>query len=233
MKQKLKIIFCVLMISVLFFANCISAYAYTGGPTDLDKAVSIVSSYYDISKFSVFVLSADKSGNTVLVCLPGSITLSSDNYLPNSIGFSGSVYNDPGSATNWLPADTFLFDSTNMYSKPTLYHAATNDFTSIPYPNGKYSNGNTFSVIESSHNIYNTETSELVFHQGTSVSPNPTPPTPSGSNILLPMFNSNSGMLNGVLQEIVKLLPILLPVLITFLAIRKGLKFCLLTLRSS
>lgn len=233
MKSKLKIFFSVLMIAVVCFANCISAYAYTGGPTELKKAVSIVSSYYDISKFSVFVLSADKSGNTVLVCLPGSISLSSDNYLPNSIGFSGSVYNDPGSSTNWLPADTFLFDSLNMYSKPTLYHADTSDFISIPYPNGKYSNGNTFSVIESSHNIYNTETSELVFHQGTSVSPNPTTPTPSGSNTLSTMFNSNSAMLNGVLQEIVTLLPILLPVLVTFIAIRKGIRFCLQTLRSS
>ena len=233
MKSKLKIFFSVLMIAVICFANCISAYAYTGGPTELNKALSIVSSYYDISKFSVFVLSADKSGNTVLVCLPGGISLSSDNYLPNSIGFTGSVYNDPGSSTNWLPADTFLFDSSNMYSKPTQYHTATNDFTSIPYPNGKYSNGNTFSVIESSHNIYNTDSSELVFRQGTSVSPNPTPPTQSGSNTLSTMFNSNSAMLNGVLQEIVTLLPILLPVLVTFIAIRKGIRFCLQTLRSS
>lgn len=233
MKQKLKIIFCVLMISVLFFANCISAYAYTGGPTDLDKAVSIVSSYYDISNYSVFVLSADKSGNTVLVCLPGSITLSSDTYLPNSVAFTGNVYMDPNSGTNWLPSGCFLFDSANCYSKPKSYSKAVNDFTYCPYPNGWYSNGNTFSVVESSHNIYNAVTNELVFQQGTSVSPNPTPPIQSGSNILLPMFNSNSGMLNGVLQEIVKLLPILLPVLITFLAIRKGLKFCLQTLRSS
>lgn len=233
MKQKIKFIFCVLMISVLFFANCISAYASTGGPTNLDKALSIVRSYYDISNFSVFVLSADKSGNTVLVCLSGDTILSSDNYLPNSIGFTGSVYMHPGSDTNWLSADTFLFDSSNMYSKPTLYHTSAYDFTSIPYPNGKYSNGNTFSVIESNHNIYNVDTNELVFQLGTSASPNPTPPSQSGSSTLSPTFNSNSAMLNGVLQEIVILLPILLPVLVILIAIRKGLKFCLQTLRSS
>lgn len=233
MKSKLKIFFSVLMISVVCFANCISAYAYTGGPTELKKAVSIVSSYYDISKYSVRVLSADKSGNTVLVCLPGSITLSSDDYLPNSIGHIGEIYFDPGSGTHWLPAETFLFDSSNMYSKPTLYHTDTHDFVCVRYPNGKYSNGNTFSVIDSSHNIYNTDTSELVFRQGTSVSPNPTTPTPSGSNTLSTMFNSNSAMLNGVLQEIVTLLPILLPVLVTLIAIRKGIRFCLQTLRSS
>lgn len=233
MKKKLKIIFCVLMISVLFFANCISAYAYTSGPTDLDKALSIVRSYYDISNFSVFVLSADKSGNTVLVCLPGGITLSSDSYLPNSVGFSGNVYLDPHSGTNWLPSDTFLFDSSNMYSKPTEFKKVVNDFTYCPYPNGWYSNGNTFSVIASNYNIYNTDSNELVFQQGTSSSPSPTPPSQSGSSTLLPTFNSNSEMLNGVLQEIVALLPILLPVLITLLAIRKGLKFCLQTLRSS
>lgn len=232
MKQKLKIIFCVLMISVLFFANCISAYAYTGGPTDLDKAVSIVSSYYDISKYSVFVLSADKSGNTVLVCLPGSITLSSDNYLSNSIGYQGSNYYNPKHAQNWMSSDTFLFDSSNMYSKPTEYYDS-DPYVSVRFPNGRYSNGNTFSVVESSHNIYNADTNELVFQQGTLVSPNPTPPTQSGSNILSPMFNSNSGMLNGVLQEIVTLLPILLPVLVTLIAIRKGIRFCLQTLRSS
>lgn len=233
MKNKLKIIFSVLMIAVVCFANCISAYAYTGGPTELNKAISIVSSYYDISKYSVFVLSADKSGNTVLVCLPGNITLSSDNYLSNSIGYQGSRYYNPSHAQNWLPSDTFLFDSSNMYSKPTEYLVKRSDYVSCPYPNGKYSNGNTFSVIESSHNIYNTDTSELVFQQGTSVSPNPTYPTPSGSNTLSTMFNSNSAMLNGVLQEIVTLLPILLPVLVTFIAIRKGIRFCLQTLRSS
>lgn len=233
MKHKLKILFCVLMISVLFFANCISAYAYTGGPTDLDKAVSIVSSYYDISDYSVFVLSADKSGNTVLVCLRDGLILSSDSYLSNSVGFTGNVFNDPGSSTNWMSSDTFLFDSSNCYSKPSEFKKVVNDFTYCPYPNGWYSNGNTFSVVESSHNIYNVDTNELVFQQGTSVSPNPTPPTQSGSNTLSTMFNSNSGMLNGVLQEIVKLLPILLPVLITFLAIRKGLKFCLQALKSS
>lgn len=233
MKSKLKIFFIFLMIAVVCFANCISAYAYTGGPTDLNKAVSIVSSYYDISNYSVFVLSADKSGNTVLVCLHGDITLSSDSYLPNSVSFTGNKYNDPGSETDWMSSGCFLFDSANCYSKPKDYSKSVNEFTYCPYPNGWYSNGNTFSVVESSHNIYNADTNELVFQQGTSVSPNPTPPTQSGSNILLPMFNSNSGMLNGVLQEIVKLLPILLPVLITFLAIRKGLKFCLQTLRSS
>ena len=221
------------MISVFFFANCISAYASTGGPSNLDKAISIVSSYYDISNYSVFVLSADNSGNTVLVCLPGNITLSSDSYLPNSIGYKGSVYYNPKHAQNWMPSDTFLFDSSNMYSKPTEYLIKKGDYVSCHYPNGGYSNGNTFSVIESSYNIYNVDTNDLVFQQGTSSSPNPTPPSQSGSNTLSPMFNSNSAMLNGVLQEIVALLPILLPVLITLLAIRKGLKFCLQTLRSS
>lgn len=43
----------------------------------------------------------------------------------------------------------------------------------------------------------------------------------------------SSIQLTGILDEVIALLPILFPVLITFLAIRKGIAFCLATLRTA
>ncbi len=40
-------------------------------------------------------------------------------------------------------------------------------------------------------------------------------------------------MCQGVLQEIVDLLPVLIPVAITFIAVRKGISFLLGTLKSA
>lgn len=215
------------MISVLFFANCISAYALTGYPPSIDKAASIVQSYYkdELAGYvPVFYYTTDSNGPALLF-LPD--TYSSDTISVASYGGDGNSIDFCVEHKNLY---VFTFDKTNCYLKPTMWKDS-NYWMTVPYGLTKDNISNR--ILQSYKTILAVDGTTVLFQQGTLVSPNPTLPTPSGSNTLSTMFNSNSGMLNGVLQEIVKLLPILLPVLVTFIAIRKGLKFCLQTLRSS
>jgi len=79
-------------------------------------------------------------------------------------------------------------------------------------------------IYANSNPIYDSTKTNVVFQQ--------TPSDPAGTTPnLKPIITVN--LLSGILTEVTGILPILLPVLITFIAIRKGLKFTLATLRSA
>ena len=229
MKNKLKIFLCVVMILVFSFGTCATAYAYTGYPTSIDKAVSIVKSYYSdelAGSVPVFFYTTDNKGPALLF-LP-------DDYSADTIQVSKYGENfGLDFRVNDRNMYVFTFDKTNCYSKPFMW-SATNAWMTVPY--GINKNNASKRIIQSYKTILDVDGQTVLFQQGTKPSPNPnpeTPPSTPGSNTLSTMFNKNSAMLNGVLQEIIALLPLLLPVLITFLAIRKGIKFTLQILRSS
>lgn len=228
MKNKLKILLCAVMIFVFSFGTCATAYAYTGYPTDIDKANSIVNSYYkdELAGYvPVFFYTTDNNGPALLF-LP-------DDYSSDTIQVSKYGENfGLDFRVNDRNMYVFTFDKSNCYSKPTLWKAS-NVWMTVPY--GINKNNASKRIIQSYKTIIDVDGQTVLFQQGTIQSPNPTTPDSStpGSNTLSTMFNKNSAMLNGVLQEIIALLPLLLPVLITFLAIRKGIKFTLQTLRSS
>lgn len=246
MKNKLKIFLCVVMILVFSFGTCATAYAYTGYPKSLDKATSVVKSYYKDDDLNyIFGLFKNPDGKVVLITFGGnSFLFGNDKVLFSGYPFSpdckllfnGQYYDSLDMLHVYSYA--YEFDYDNFYSKPkkitNIDHLdiVRKDYLALPYLSN-------YSLIESNYNIYeHTDTGDdvLVFQKGTSQSPNPNPPTPpsaSDSNILSTIFNKNSEMLKGVLTEIVALLPLFLPVLISFLAIRKGIKFTLRTLRSS
>lgn len=228
MKNKLKIFLCVVMIALFSFGSCATAYAYTGYPTNIDKALTIVNSYYknELAGYvPVFFYTTDSNG-PALMFLP-------DNYSADTI--SVSTYGG-GNSIDFQIDDkymyVFTFDKSNCYSKPTVWKK-NNKWMSVPYGVTKDNISNR--IIQSYKTILAVDGTTVLFQQGTTQSPNPTNPdsTTHGSNTLSNILNKNSTMLSGVLQEIVTLLPILVPVLITFLAIRKGIRFTLQTLRSA
>lgn len=243
MKNKLKIFLCVVMIAVFSFGTCATAYASTGYPDDIDKATSVVNSYYDNSGLP-FAL-CKRSDNKVVL-----ITFSNHNFLfgdDNKVLFSGypfsensnflfngKYYNSIGALgiTVW----GYEFDYDNFYSKPKkieikdIYDISPKDYLASNLFRG-------YSLIDTNYNIYqhsDTGDDVLVFPKGETNSPTtPDKPTTSGSNILSSTLNTNLMKSSNPLQEILTLLPILVPVLISFLAIRKGIRFTLQTLRSS
>ena len=229
MKNKLKIFLCVVMILVFSFGTCATAYAYTGYPTSIDKALTTVKSYYkdELAGYvPVFFYTTDSKG-PALMFLP-------DSYSSDTI--SVSSYGDNGNSIDFRVNDknlyVFTFDKSNCYSKPSVWKAS-NVWMSVPYGLNKDNISNR--IIQSYKTILAVDGKTVLFQQGTTQSPNPTNPdsTTHGSNTLSNILNKNSTMLSGVLQEIVTLLPILVPVLVTFLAIRKGIRFTLQTLRSA
>lgn len=229
MKNKLKIFLCVVMIAVFCFGTCATAYASTGYPTSIDMATSVVKSYYkdELAGYvPVFFYTTDSKG-PALMFLP-------DNYSADTI--SVSSYGDNGNSIDFKVNDknlyVFTFDKSNCYSKPTVWKAS-NVWMSVPY--GLNKDNISKRIIQSYKTILAVDGKTVLFQQGTTQSPNRTNPdsTIQGSNILSNLLNKNSTMLKGVLNEIIALLPLLLPVLITFLAIRKGIRFTLQTLRSA
>lgn len=229
MKNKLKIFLCVVMIAVFCFGTCATAYASTGYPTSIDMATSVVKSYYkdELAGYvPVFFYTTDSKG-PALMFLP-------DSYSSDTI--SVSSYGDNGNSIDFKVNDknlyVFTFDKSNCYSKPTVWKAS-NVWMSVPY--GLNKDNISKRIIQSYKTILAVDGKTVLFQQGTTQSPNPTNPdsTIQGSNILSNLLNKNSTMLKGVLNEIIALLPLLLPVLITFLAIRKGIRFTLQTLRSA
>ncbi|WP_294797850.1 hypothetical protein [uncultured Eubacterium sp.] len=242
MKNKLKIFLCVVMIAVFSFGTCATAYAYTGYPDDIDKATSVVNSYYDNSGLP-FALCKRPDNKVVL------ITFSNNNFLfgddkvlfsgypfseNSNFLFNGKYYNAIGALgiTVW----GYEFDYDNFYSKPKkieikdIYDISPKDYLASNLFRG-------YSLIDTNYNIYqhsDTGDDVLVFPKGETNSPTtPDKPTTSGSNILSSTLNTNLMKSSNPLQEILTLLPILVPVLISFLAIRKGIRFTLQTLRSA
>ncbi|WP_448901599.1 hypothetical protein [Eubacterium sp.] len=243
MKEKLKILLCAVMIFVFSFGTCATAFAYTGYPDDINTATSVVKSYYDNPGLP-FALCKRPDNKVVLITFSNNYFLFGDD---NKVLFSGYPFSDKSdflfNGKYYSGADTlgitvwgYEFDYDNYYSKPKkieindIYSITRHDYLAWNLFRG-------YSLIESNYNIYqHTDTGDdvLVFPKGETNSPTlPDKPTTSGSNILSSTFNTNLMKSKNPLQEIIALLPLLLPVLISFLAIRKGIKFTLQTLRSS
>lgn len=231
MKNKFKIFLCVIMIFVFSFGTCATAYAATGYPKDIDQALGIVQSYYKdelAGSVPVFFYTTDDKGPALLF-LP-------DNYSADTISLSR--HGENGNFVFELDGRNmyiFTFDKLNCYSKPTK-EVFSNVWHHVPY--GVTINNASKRIISSYKTILDIDGTTVLFQQGTSQSPNPnpnpdTPPSISGSNILSPILNSDLMKSKNPLIEIIALLPLLISVLITFLAIRKGIKFTLQTLRSS
>lgn len=116
----------------------------------------------------------------------------------------------------------YKVSKSNPYDDWTKVYSG-NIFNSITIPN--------ISLVNSSTDIYNSS-GEVVFTKtplGQKPQGGTSPPTTPSSGSHL---NLSTSMLSNVLSELIAVLPILFPVLISFIAIRKGLSFILTTLKT-
>lgn len=163
-----------------------------------------------------------KSGDDYyILCCPSSVTFGSVNSI---------LYGKVNSDINYY---VYKFDSNNVYKKPVQSNMGY-----IQSKDGLKNIKSFNTIMYSTVNIYNvTDTNGVlslensVFTQaGTEKPANPGTPGQKPSSTLSSSITSK--ILSPVLTEVIAILPVLLPVFLTFLAIRKGIKFTLTMLRS-
>lgn len=163
-----------------------------------------------------------KSGDDYyILCCPSSVTLGSVNSI---------LYGKANSDINYY---VYKYDSNNVYKKPTQSNMG------YVQPQNGIKNLKSFStILYSTVNIYDVTNNEgtlslensVFFKAGTEKPANPETPGQKPNSTLSSSITSK--ILSPVLTEVVAILPVLLPVFLTFLAIRKGIKFTLTMLRS-
>lgn len=137
----------------------------------------------------------------------------------------GTVFECVRPSTNSFDFQKYTFPKLNSYDVTfdTVHcNAVVGRWFEFGYPtNFIYANQNVYGKWQAE----STDTSVIFFQQMNSI------PQGTSKRVLLNTTLS-SIQLTGILDEVIALLPILFPVLITFIAIRKGIAFTLTTLRS-
>lgn len=163
-----------------------------------------------------------KSGDDYyILCCPSSVTFGSVNSI---------LYGKVNSDINYY---VYKFDKNNVYKKPVQSNMGY-----IQSKDGLKNIKSFSSIMYSTVNIYDVSNNEgtlslensVFFKAGTEKPANPGTPEQKPSLGLSSSITSK--ILSPVLTEVIAILPVLLPVFLTFLAIRKGIKFTLTMLRS-
>lgn len=216
MKSKLKVVICVVMTCV-FILIPFSAFAYPDNPS--------AQTLYNIAKdtgkpiYEGYQIICEDNSNYYFWTVNNTNIKpsSSANSYPCNISMSG------GGAAVQVPTTVFTYPKSNFYdvSVSENMHGYYYDFEQ-----NKLSN--VTRILYSNKDVTYTSggTSTVFFSKMNSI--------PQGTSKRVPLNTTLSSIqLTGILDEVIALLPILFPVLIAFLAIRKGIAFCLATLRAS
>lgn len=216
MSKKLKVVICVIMTCV-FLLIPFSAFAYP----DNASAKTLYNIAKDTGKpiYEGYQLICEDSSNYYFWTVNNSNIRpsSNSNSYPCNISMSG------GGASVQIPTTVFTYPKSNFY-----------DVSVSEYKDGYYYNyqveklRNVNNILYSNKDVTYTsgDTTTVFFTQMDSIPSNPPSRVPLNTVI-------SSIQLTGILSELIAMLPLLLPVLITFLAIRKGIRFCLQMLRTS
>lgn len=215
MKNKLKIAVCAIFV-VIFSLLPMSVFAYTDvvSPSLLyniakDSGANIYTNNQmileDKNNYYLFMTTANCTSKVTNDGYPTDV---------NIIGGQASVSYDTCKCT--FPKSN-VYDVTVDNGKDSYYY---------DWQQKKYSNI-TGILYSNKDVIYGSGDNQKVFFQQMNS-------IPQGTSKRVPLNTTLSSIqLTGILDEVIALLPILFPVLITFLAIRKGIAFCLATLRAS
>lgn len=216
MKSKLKVVVCVVMTCV-FILIPFSAFAYPDNPS--------AQTLYNIAKdtgkpiYEGYQIICEDNNNYYFWTVNNSNIRpsSSSNSYPCNISMSG------GGASSQVPTTVFTYPKSNFYdvSVSESKHGYYYDFEQKKLSNVArilYSNKDVTYTLGGSTTVF--------FPLMNSVPSNPPNRVPLNTVI-------SSIQLTGILNELIAMLPLLLPVLIAFLAIRKGIAFCLATLRTA
>lgn len=219
MKNKLKIAVCAIFV-VIFSLLPMSVFAKTDNVSASDLIRIAKDSNPDMytidSNHSTAIFEDDN--NYYLVVVSRTVT-----YL---CGGYGSVFECVRPGTNSFDFQKYTFPKLNCYDVTfdTVHcNSVVGRWFEFGYPT---------KFIYANQNVYKhrqgevVDTSEIFFQKMNSI--------PQGTSKRVPLNTTLSSIqLTGILDEVIALLPILFPVLIAFIAIRKGIAFCLATLRAS
>lgn len=220
MKNKLKIAVCAIFV-VIFSLLPMSVFAKTDNVSASDLIRIAKDSNPDMytidSNHSTAIFEDDN--NYYLVVVSRTVTYRCGSY--------GTIFECVRpSDLNWFDYQKYIFPKLNVYdvSYSTIgCNPVVDRYFGFGYPTKFiYANQNVYGKWQAE----STDTSVIFFQQMNSI--------PQGTSKRVPLNTTLSSIqLTGILDEVISLLPILFPVLITFIAIRKGIAFCLATLRAS
>lgn len=216
MSKKIKVVICVLLTCV-FLLIPFSAFAYPDNPS----AQTLYNIAIDTGKpiYSGYQLICDDDTNYYLWTVESAninCSVSSNSY-PCNINMSG------GGASVQISTTVFT------YPKSNFYDVSVNENKQGYYYDYQLTKlKNITNILYSNKDItYTKDNQSTVFFQQMNSIPKYPPGRVPVSTVI------SSIPLTGILNELIAMLPLLLPVLITFLAIRKGIAFCLQMLRTS
>lgn len=218
MKTKFKIALCIVFVFV-FSLIPLTAFAYT----DSASAQTL----YNIAKntgetiYPNYQIIYEDQDNFYLWSVGYYVTMESPNIRPyvTSNSYPTDIIIRGGQLTAPISTNLFTFPKSNIYD--CSFSAFKTDYengTSKPKIN------NVINILYSSKDILVNGSDTVFFWQMSSI---PTSTSRVPLNTVL-----TSTLLSGILDELIAMLPVLFPVLITFIAIRKGIAFTLTILRS-
>ena len=216
MSKKLKVVICVIMTCV-FLLIPFSAFAYPDNPS----AQTLYKIAKDTGKpiYTGYQLICEDSSNYYFWTVDNSNIRphSSSNSYPCNISMSG------GGASVLVPTTVYTYPKSNFYDV-----SVSENKQGYFYDFQLNKLSNVTQILYSNKDVTYTSSGNttVFFTQMDSIPSNPPSRVPLNTVI-------SSIQLTGILSELIAMLPLLLPVLITFLAIRKGIRFCLQMLRIS
>lgn len=233
----MKKVFCVIFSVMLFVFSLIPVTAFAGtGASNVDyRAIAKDASISIPDNFTNYVVYTEKGKTDYVYCAFSSSTILIDvdtqgpYYRIRPTGDSTDVTIVRYSYDNIYKSPTSLCDRTHL-NKGGIDTYCINPFTGEKYDIA-YSLHGTKSGLTPHYSNYDFDNAGETFTQTPSTVPGQTGTGTRPAAVLGATLKKTQ--LSAVLSELVAVLPILLPVLITFIAIRKGIKFILGTLRTA
>lgn len=233
----MKKVFCVIFSVMLFVFSLLPVTAFAGtGAANVDyRAIAKDADISIPDNYTNYLVYTEKDKTDYVYCAFSSSTILIDvdtqgpYYRIRPTGDSTDVTIVRYSYANIYNSPTSLCDRTHL-NKGGIDTYCINPFTGEKYDVAYYTHG-TKSGLTPHYCNYNFDNAGETFTQTPSTVPGQTGTGTRPAAVLGATLKKTQ--LSAVLSELIAVLPILLPVLITFIAIRKGIKFILGTLRTA
>lgn len=233
----MKKVFCVIFSVMLFVFSLLPVTAFAGtGAANVDyRAIAKDADISIPDNYTNYVVYTQKGATDYVYCAFSSSTILIDvdtqgpYYRIRPTGDSTDVTIVRYSYANIYNSPISLCDRTHL-NKGGIDTYCINPFTGEKYDVAYYTHG-TKSGLTPHYCNYDFDNAGETFTQTPSTVPGQTGTGTRPAAVLGATLKKTQ--LSAVLSELIAVLPILLPVLITFIAIRKGIKFILGTLRTA
>lgn len=233
----MKKIYCVIfsVMLVVFTMIPVTAFAYTGASNADYRAIASDSGIAIADDMKYYVVYTEKGKTDYVYAVFSTQEIAATSYTMNS-----GVYYCLKPPTGTV-ITVVRYSYQNIYSNPTSLNENFSFSTSYnmhglnPYTGLRYETAGDSSAAKNplvpAYSNYDFDNAGETFTQTPSTVPGQTGTGTRPAAVLGATLKKTQ--LSAVLSELIAVLPILLPVLITFIAIRKGIKFILGTLRTA